>query len=83
LRILHVTDRLSDRGGAHRHLLGVLKALRDRGHELLLAAGTDDGRVESPCPVRIVPGLEARMRMPADIERVAAALAPTEERARC
>ena len=76
MRILHVTDRLSDRGGAHRHLLGVLKALRERGHELLLAAGADDERVEPPCPVRIVPGLEARTRMPANIDRVAAALAP-------
>jgi glycosyltransferase involved in cell wall biosynthesis len=60
VRILHLTDRLTDRGGAHWHLLGVLEALVERGHACLLAAGVDRGGVRPPCPWRIVPGLEAR-----------------------
>lgn len=38
MRILHLTDRLTQRGGAHRHLLSVLEAL-SAGHDLLLVAG--------------------------------------------
>jgi hypothetical protein len=37
LRILHVTDRLNERGGAQRYLLSLLNAQRDAGHELHLA----------------------------------------------
>ena len=28
MRILHVTDRLTDRGGAHWHLLGLIEETR-------------------------------------------------------
>jgi glycosyltransferase involved in cell wall biosynthesis len=76
LRILHLTDRLSDRGGAHRHLLGVIDALRAEGHAVFLAAGVDEGRVAARCPVRIVPGLEARGRTPVALDGLVAELAP-------
>jgi glycosyltransferase involved in cell wall biosynthesis len=40
--------------------VGVIRALHERGHEVRLAVGSDDGRVRLPCAVQIVPGLEAR-----------------------
>ena len=76
MRILHLTDRLTDRGGAYRHLLGVLDALREAGHEVFLAAGRDEGRVQPPCAVRVVPGLESRTRAPVPLDRLAAELRP-------
>ncbi len=42
MRVLHLHDRLSARGGADRHLWGVLDRLRGRV-ETLLAVGLDDG----------------------------------------
>jgi glycosyltransferase involved in cell wall biosynthesis len=38
----------------------VIRAQRERGHEVRLAVGSDEGRVRPPCPVEIVPGLESR-----------------------
>ena len=61
MRILHVADRLSDRGGADLALLGLLDSLA-AGHEQHLAVGRDDGVVRPPCPVTVVPGLDARTR---------------------
>lgn len=58
MRILHVADRLSDRGGADLALLGLLDALSDV-HELHLAVGRDDGGARPPCRVTVVPGLDA------------------------
>ncbi len=76
MRILHVADRLSDRGGADLALLGVLDALADR-HEQHLAVGRDDGgALRPPCPVRIVPGLDARTRADADLDPLLARLRP-------
>ena len=56
MRILHVTDRLSTRGGAHWHMLGVIGELARRGHHLHLAAGRQDPGLAPPCPVTLVPG---------------------------
>jgi glycosyltransferase involved in cell wall biosynthesis len=64
--VLHLADRLSDRGGAYRHLLAVLESLRGT-HELLLAVGADEGTVGSPCRVQVVPSLTSRIRFPADL----------------
>jgi glycosyltransferase involved in cell wall biosynthesis len=59
VRILHVADRLSDRGGAYAWMLGVLEGLAS-DHELRLVVGEDQGVAGMPCPVESRPGLEAR-----------------------
>ena len=74
MRILHVADRLSDRGGADLALLGLLDALSDR-HDMHLAVGRDQGGVRPRCPVSTVQGLDARIRAGVD-------LAPLIERLR-
>ena len=75
MRILHVADRLSDRGGADLALLGLLDALAAR-HEQHLAVGRDDGGVRPPCPVTVVPRLDARTRAAADLDPLLARLRP-------
>ncbi len=75
MRILHVADRLSDRGGADLALLGLLDALAD-GHGLHLAVGRDDGAARAPCPVTVVPRLDARTRADADLDPVLARFCP-------
>ena len=75
MRILHVADRLSDRGGADLALLGLLDAL-SAGHEQHLAAGRDDGVVRPRCPVTVVPQLDARTRADADLDPLLARLRP-------
>jgi glycosyltransferase involved in cell wall biosynthesis len=75
LKILHVADRLSDRGGAYTHLLGVLESLAER-HEVRLAVGRDEGTVSAPCPVDVVPGLDARGRQPANLDPLVERFAP-------
>jgi glycosyltransferase involved in cell wall biosynthesis len=64
MRILHVAARLSQRGGADIHLLGVLGELLRRGCEVVLAVGRDDGTATSPAPVVAIPGLDAAERAP-------------------
>jgi len=61
MRILHVNDRLSARGGADWHLLGILAA-QSRTHDVLLAAAGADGSAAAPCPTIFLPGLDARTR---------------------
>ena len=68
MRVLHVADRLSDRGGAYLALLGTIDALSSDGHEQHLAVGRDDGTVQPLCPLDIVPGLDSRTRAGADLE---------------
>ena len=75
MRILHLADRLSDRGGADLSLLGLLDALTDR-HELHLAVGRDDGVALPPCPASVVPGLDSRTRTDVDIEPLLTRLHP-------
>jgi glycosyltransferase involved in cell wall biosynthesis len=58
VRILHLTDRSSERGGADIHLLGVVEAQRERGHDVLLVVGRDDGTAAHRCPVAVLPGLD-------------------------
>jgi glycosyltransferase involved in cell wall biosynthesis len=67
VRLLHLADRLTDRGGAYRYLLGVLEAQR-AGHEVLLAIGADDGTARAPCRVVTEPALALRGRMEADFD---------------
>jgi glycosyltransferase involved in cell wall biosynthesis len=55
----------------------VIRAQHERGHEVRLAVGSDEGRVRLPCPVEIVPGLEAREAAATPgLDAVARALAP-------
>jgi len=75
MRILHLTDRLTDHGGAYWHLLGVLESLAAE-HELHLAVGRVEGQVSAPCPVTVVPGLASRTRNPCAIDELAAGLRP-------
>jgi glycosyltransferase involved in cell wall biosynthesis len=77
MRIVHVTDRLSDRGGAHRHLLSVLRGQAARGHDVHAAAGVvDDLDERVPAQVHVVPGLETRTGAPVALASFAASLAP-------
>ena len=75
MRVLHLTDRLSDRGGAHRHLLGVLEALREDGHEVIVAAGAVERGLGSVGAVRIAAGLESRTRAPVALDELTRELA--------
>ena len=76
MRILHVSDRLSERGGAHWHLRAVIERLRARGHEVALAVGAVDEGVTPPCPLHVVAGLEARDRRPVELEAALEAARP-------
>src|SRR5689334_224169 len=78
MRILHLVDRLTGRGGAYWHLAGVLDALARGGHAQHVAAGSDDGGLPVPVPVTVVPALVERTRAAvADrLDDVAAAVAP-------
>ena len=75
MRVLHLADRASARGGADWHLLSVLAEL-SRDHEVTLAAGRTDGTARLPCPLVVVPGLDARAAAPADVDGVVRAFDP-------
>jgi glycosyltransferase involved in cell wall biosynthesis len=75
VRVLHVVDRLSDRGGAYQHLLAVLESLAPH-HDLLLAAGRDEGGIRPPCPTRVVPGLDERTSRPVDLDALVLSFRP-------
>jgi glycosyltransferase involved in cell wall biosynthesis len=70
VRILHLADRLTDRGGSYAHLLGLLDALAPR-HDSWLAVGVDEGTASPRARVRMVPGLEARTRQVVDLDFLA------------
>lgn len=76
MRILHVSDRLTERGGAYQHLLALVEAQVAAGHPVRLAIGRADDGMEAPCAVDRVPGLDARTARDADVESVAAAFRP-------
>jgi len=76
LRVLHLADSLTDRGGAYTWLLGVLEA-QAADHDIRLAVAEDDGSVRPRCAVEVRPGLESRAetvtrRAPDGFERGAA-----------
>jgi glycosyltransferase involved in cell wall biosynthesis len=62
VRLLHLSDRHSARGGADWHLLGVLEAQVTAGHEVHLAAGRADGSAppDPPFHTHLLTGLDAR-----------------------
>lgn len=63
MRVLHLNDRLSQRGGADIHLLGILDAQKDR-HDVHLAVGRDDGTATTAAPVHLLDGVAARDAQP-------------------
>jgi glycosyltransferase involved in cell wall biosynthesis len=72
MRVLHVADRLSDRGGAWTWLLGVLDGLAaDHGQRLVV--GEDEGGARVPCEVVVRPGLEARTGVAVPLDDLARA----------
>lgn len=73
--MLHVADRLSDRGGADWHLRGILAA-QAADRQPVLAVGRREPDASSPCPVHLVPGLDARSRAPFDLHPLVEALRP-------
>jgi len=75
MRILHLADRLTDRGGAYTWMLGVLEALAE-DHEVRLAVGEDGGGVTPPCPVDVRRGLEAREALPVELDDLVLDFAP-------
>jgi glycosyltransferase involved in cell wall biosynthesis len=75
MRILHLADRLTDRGGAYTWMLGVLEALAEE-HEVRLVVGGDDGAVTPPCTLDIRPGLEAREAVPVELDDLVLDFAP-------
>ena len=75
VRILHVTDRLSDRGGAYLQTLGLVDGLV-ADHEQWLAVEEIDASVEAACPVQLVQGLAARTRTPHGLDLLCDRIAP-------
>ena len=75
-RILHLTDRLSDRGGAYGHLAGIVAAQVEAGHQVWLAGGSAEAGLRWPCPTSVVPGLSSRTRMPVPLDALADAVGP-------
>lgn len=75
VRILHLSDRLSARGGAHRHLLGILEHLA-REHDVSLAVGAREQGLHPPCRVIEVPGLATREAQPVELDELVRALRP-------
>jgi glycosyltransferase involved in cell wall biosynthesis len=75
LRILHLADRLTNRGGAYTWMLGVIEGLAE-AHEQRLAVGEDTGEVRAACPVVVRPGLEAREARAVALDDVVADFRP-------
>lgn len=65
MRVLHLADRLSDRGGADWHLRGVIEAQVAAGLAVELAVGRREST--APCPLTELPGLGARTREPVQL----------------
>jgi len=76
VRLLHVADRLSTRGGADWHLLGLLHEM-ERDGDTHLAVGRVDVPTAESWHVTIVPGMEAGSPAGADtLETLASRLSP-------
>jgi glycosyltransferase involved in cell wall biosynthesis len=75
MRLLHVADRLSDRGGSYAWTAGVVEALAC-DHEVRLVVGRDDGGPRPRCPVDVRPGLEGRGADEFSLDDVVAAFRP-------
>ncbi len=69
IKVWHLNDRLSGRGGADQHLLGILTDQVRRGYDVTLCVAVDDSTAKAPCTVRIVEGLDRRESAPIGLER--------------
>ncbi|MGE0453931.1 MAG: glycosyltransferase family 4 protein [Vicinamibacteria bacterium] len=67
MRVLHLTDRWSDRGGAYVHLQGIVEEQRKAGHTLRVAAADLEGQPPACPELSVVAGLEARGEDPAPL----------------
>ncbi|MET0552241.1 MAG: glycosyltransferase, partial [Vicinamibacteria bacterium] len=67
MRVLHLCDRLTERGGAYQHLLAIVERQVADGHAVHLAVGRADADAHAPCAVSLVPGLDARTAVPVDL----------------
>ncbi len=75
MRLLHVADRLSDRGGSYGWTTGVVEALAC-DHEVRLVVGSDDGGPRPRCHVDVRPGLDGRGADPFALDDLVAAFRP-------
>jgi glycosyltransferase involved in cell wall biosynthesis len=75
MRILHVADRLTDRGGAYAWMLGIVDGLKGV-HEQRLVVGEDPGEVRSGCPVVVRQGLESRVAQEVPLDDLVADFRP-------
>jgi glycosyltransferase involved in cell wall biosynthesis len=75
MRVLHLADRLSNRGGSYTWTLGIVEGLRAT-HEQLLAVGVDAGEVRHPCRVVLRHGLESRDARDVDLDSIAREFRP-------
>jgi glycosyltransferase involved in cell wall biosynthesis len=71
MRLVHLADRLSDRGGAYGWLLGLVDALA-ADHEQRLVVGASDGTPGVACDVIVRPGLELRGAQRVSLDDLAA-----------
>jgi glycosyltransferase involved in cell wall biosynthesis len=71
MRILHVADRLSDRGGAYAWTHGIVDGLSGT-HEQELVVGQDDRSVRPRCRLHVRPGLELRIAQAVALDDLAA-----------
>lgn len=63
MRLLYLTDRLSNRGGADHHLNQVVSAAVEAGHDVTVGFGRDEGgmRIRKDVDLRRVSGLSTRV----------------------
>jgi glycosyltransferase involved in cell wall biosynthesis len=76
MRILHLADRLTARGGAYTWMLGVVGGLIEGGHDIRLAVGGVDGSVSAPCDVEVQAGLGSRAEAQVELDDLVSSFGP-------
>jgi glycosyltransferase involved in cell wall biosynthesis len=67
MRILHLNDRLSDRGGADIYMHGIIEQLVDL-HDVHLAVSRAENDFSVPCPVTVIDGLDSQHPVSVDLQ---------------
>lgn len=75
MRILHLADRLTNRGGAYTWTLGIIEGLAPF-HEQRLVVGEVEADPGACCPVVVRPGLESRAARAVALDDLAAEFRP-------